>query len=263
MALYHQSYSNELLKVGSLLTTVAKAISTFSVTEDEAVALLNPVLIQFTTKRLEAGLAPTLLAVALGCAQDALIPLLKPVCSSLHQIPLDFAVHPVADLWLLWWPHVLEVWMHQYPAASLYCPDTLGSPCICRIQSLTCFSSTCVIHTWWDGGPGITFPFPILISAWGSSRAHPEALSYILPHPSRSFPYWADVTPVADPFLHYLSKAPQSLIFFFLPSHPPFLSLPKGMFQRVTTAKAIPFYSQFFFSAIFIISIYSCLPQTF
>lgn len=147
--------------MGSLLSTVAKGISTFSVTEDGDVALLNPELIQFTTKRLEAeGLAPALLEVALGCAQDVLIPLLKPICSSVGQIPVDFAVHPVADSSLMFVvvapragggdPGALHSpcwWAHQYPAASLYCPDTLGNPCTRRIHSLTCFSSACGIHT--------------------------------------------------------------------------------------------------------------------
>lgn len=148
--------SNEPLWVDSLLSTVARGISTFSVTEDEDVALLNPVLIQFTRKKAE-GLAPTLPAVALGCAQDVLIPLLKPICSSVGQTPGDFAVHPGADSWLLWWPHMLEggsrcsafpvLVARQYPAVSFYCPDPLGSPCTRRIQFLTCFSSSCVIHT--------------------------------------------------------------------------------------------------------------------
>lgn len=81
--------SNETVWVGSLLSTVAKGISAFFVTDDEDVALLNPVLIQFTTKKPEAE----------GLAQ------------------------------------------------CLHCPDALGSSCTCRMQSLTCFSSTCVIHT--------------------------------------------------------------------------------------------------------------------
>lgn len=45
--------SNEPLWVGSLLSTVAKGISALSVTEDEDVALLNPVFIQFTRKGLK------------------------------------------------------------------------------------------------------------------------------------------------------------------------------------------------------------------
>lgn len=115
----------------------------------------------------------------------------------------------------------------------------------CRIQSLICFSSTCVIHTWWDGGPGLTFPFSILISAQGSIRTHHEALSSIIPHPSRPFPYWTDVSPVADPFLHYLSKAPQSLTFLFLPSDPPFLS--QENMPVSYSHKGYSFSSQFFF----------------
>lgn len=121
--------SNEPLWVGSLLSTVAKGISAFSGTEDEHAALLNPVLIQFTTKRLEAeGLAPTLLAVASGCAQDALNPLLEPVCRSVGQIPLDFAVHPTADSGLLWWPHVLEVWTPQFHPFIALTPGAVPAP---------------------------------------------------------------------------------------------------------------------------------------
>jgi len=53
------------LWVGSWLSAVAKGILTSSVTEDQDVGLLNPVLIHFLTKRLEAeGIALSLL---LGC----------------------------------------------------------------------------------------------------------------------------------------------------------------------------------------------------
>lgn len=169
---------------------MAKGISAFSGTEDEDAALLNPVLIQFTTKRLEAeGLAPTLLAVASGCAQDALNPLLEPVCRSVGQIPLDFAVHPTADSGLLWWPHVLEVWIPLYHPFIALTPWAVPAPAGPRPSPAFPVSSP----------PGemeaLGSPsFSILVSAWGS-RAHPEALSqiyhnhkYILPHPSRPLP---------------------------------------------------------------------------
>lgn len=35
--------------------------------------------------------------LALGCEQNVLVPLLKPICTSIGQISLDFAVHLVTD----------------------------------------------------------------------------------------------------------------------------------------------------------------------